>query len=155
MGKEIKMYATVDKDDKFTGVTYSEMNGAIESYHTEYGLTYVEVSSPVVNIGTTEVPSFGSPTTKQKDLYITNIWKSKRQDIVDNIEVTYNGIVYQGDEISQNRMNLAINVITDDTTTINWTAKNNSVVALNRVDLRSILIQSATQQMVVWNDGRP
>ena len=92
---------------------------------------------------------------KQKLLKKTIKWKKERQTKVDNIEVTYNNIVYQGDEISQTRMARAIMALPDDTTTINWVAKDNSVQKLTRVDLKAILLDAGSQQTQIWNKGRP
>jgi len=82
-------------------------------------------------------------------------WKKDRQQKVDNIEVTYNNIVYQGDETSQSRMTKAITALPDDTTTIPWTAKDNSTQSLTRADLKAILLDAGTQQSKIWNEGRP
>ena len=82
-------------------------------------------------------------------------WKQDRQQKVDNIEVTYNNVVYQGDETSQTRMTKAITALPDDDTTIDWIAKDNSIQSLTRVDLKAILLDASTQQSKIWNEGRP
>jgi len=82
-------------------------------------------------------------------------WKKDRQIKVDNIEVTYNNVVYQGDETSQTRITKAITALPDDDTTIDWIAKDNSVQSLTRVDLKAILLYAGTQQSKIWNEGRP
>jgi hypothetical protein len=82
-------------------------------------------------------------------------WKIERQNKVDNIEVLYNGVIYQGDEVSQGRMSVAINGLPDDTTTIPWVAKDNTVTPLNRLQLKEILLDAGTQQSLVWNLNRP
>lgn len=83
------------------------------------------------------------------------VWKANRAQLVDNIEVIYNGVVYQGDEESQTRMARAIVALPDDTTTINWIAKDNTVNALTRVDLKLILLDAGNQQSAIWNAERP
>lgn len=75
--------------------------------------------------------------------------KNNRQNIVENIEVTYNNVVYQGDEKSQDRMSRAI-VGMDDDDTIEWTAKDNSKVVLLRSDLKQILRLAGIEQTKVW-----
>jgi len=82
-------------------------------------------------------------------------WKQDRQQKVDNIEVTYNNVVYQGDETSQTRITKAITALPDDTTTVDWIAKDNSVQSLTRIDLKAILLDAGTQQSKIWNEGRP
>lgn len=84
-------------------------------------------------------------------------WKKNRQELVDAIEVTHNGIIYQGDEKSQERINRAITGISvmPVGSTINWTAKDNTVHALVRDDFIAILIDAGQQQSAIWNMGRP
>lgn len=82
-------------------------------------------------------------------------WKQQRQIAVDNIEATYNGVVYQGDEVSQTRMSRAIAALPDDVTTIDWVAKDNSVQQWNKGDLQAILLDAGMQQSAIWNQGRP
>ena len=68
---------------------------------------------------------------------------------VSNIEIKYNGVVYQGDEISQNRMSRTINGMLD-TDTIMWTAKNNSKVELTKEELIQILRLATIEQTKLW-----
>ena len=77
-------------------------------------------------------------------------FKSQRQEAVDNIEVTYEGTIYQGDEVSQGRMSRAILALPDDTTTTLWIAKDNTPMQLTRVDLSSILRLAGEAQTVLW-----
>lgn len=76
-------------------------------------------------------------------------FKKTRQQQVDNIEVTYNGNIYQGDETSQNRMTRAILAMTD-TEVIPWVTKDNKNVNLSKVDLSSILKQAGIIQTSLW-----
>jgi len=82
-------------------------------------------------------------------------WKTQRNNAVVNIEVTYNGVIYQGDEDSQSRLSRAILALSDDTTTTPWVAKYNSIHQLNRVDLSAILTLGGAEQSRLWNLGRP
>lgn len=82
-------------------------------------------------------------------------WKVKRQESIDNIEVTYNSIIYQGDEKSQDRMSRAINGLTNDTDTIDWVAKDNSIHPLTKIDLKNVLGLAGAEQSRIWNEGRP
>lgn len=81
-------------------------------------------------------------------------WKQERQNKVDNLEVTYNEVVYQGDELSQARVSRAIAVM-NDTETTQWVAKDNSIQILNKADLSAILKEAGTKQTKIWNEGRP
>lgn len=106
-------------------------------------------------------PSTGIPSTvlipklAQETAYLTKLWKENRQKAVDTIEVTYNAVIYQGDETSQGRMARAIIGLPDNVATINWVAKDNTVHALNKIDLQTILANAGTQQANIWNLGRP
>lgn len=82
-------------------------------------------------------------------------WKIARQIKVDAIEVTYNDVVYQGDEKAQTRMARSITALPDDVTTVPWTAKDDTVHLLTKTDLRAILLDAGSQQSILWNDGRP
>ena len=82
--------------------------------------------------------------------YILLQIKSNRTTLVENIEVEYNGVVYQGDETSQDRMSRAINGLPNDTTTISWKAKDNSSQELNRLDLKEILFLAGQEQTRIW-----
>lgn len=76
--------------------------------------------------------------------------KELRTLLVSNIEVEYNGIVYQGDETSQDRISRVINGLPDDTTTISWKAKDNSSKELTRLDLKEILFLAVQEQARIW-----
>lgn len=82
-------------------------------------------------------------------------WKDDRHTAVEGIEVTYNGVIYQGDEGSQTRMARAIISLPDDVATVNWVAKDNSITALTKPDLQAILLDAGTQQSTIWTAGRP
>ena len=77
-------------------------------------------------------------------------FKAQRQEAVDNLEVTYEGTIYQGDEVSQGRMSRAILALPDDTTTTLWIAKDNTPMQLTRVDLSSIHRLAGEAQTVLW-----
>lgn len=81
-------------------------------------------------------------------------WKTERQNKVDNLEITHNDIIYQGDETSQTRMSRAISIM-NDTETTEWVAKDNSIQILNKSDLSDILKEAGIRQTQIWNEGRP
>ena len=82
-------------------------------------------------------------------------WKTQRNNAVANIDVTYSGVIYQGDEDSQSRLSRAILALPDDVTTTAWVAKDNSVHQLTRIDLSAILALGGAEQSRLWNLGRP
>ncbi len=79
----------------------------------------------------------------------TDVLKYNKINLVASIEVLYNGTVYQGDEISQDRMSRAI-VGMDDDDTIEWKAKDNSKVTLLKSDLKQILRLAGIEQTKLW-----
>jgi len=95
--------------------------------------------------------------------YDLSVWKNQRQIIVNNIEVTFNGIIYQGDEIAQSRIDRTARGLrrldtldpTNAPHTMLWTAKDDSLHMLTADDLEDILIDAGLQQSVIWNEGRP
>ncbi len=89
-------------------------------------------------------------TERVDDLYLNQAKKQNRQILVDNIEVTYKGIVYQGDEKSQDRISRAINGLPSDTATITWKAKDNSSQELTKLDLKEILFLAGQEQTKIW-----
>lgn len=91
----------------------------------------------------------------QAFMRVFNTWKSSRAEAVNDIEVTYNSVIYQGDETSQNRMTRSIIALPDDITTIEWTAKDNTQHSLTRIDLATILALAGNAQAALWSTGRP
>ena len=89
-------------------------------------------------------------TERTDEDYLKQASKSNRTTLVENIEVEYNGVVYQGDEISQDRMSRAINSLPDDVVTILWKSKDNSNQELTRLDLKEILFLAGQEQTRIW-----
>lgn len=78
-------------------------------------------------------------------------FKSQRAEIVRSITVTTTaGHTFDGDEQSQNRMMRAIIAAQDDSETIDWTLADNSVVAVNRVELSEALRLAGLEQSAAW-----
>ena len=91
------------------------------------------------------------PKTKEE---LLKEWKEQRQKKVDNIEVTYNNVVYQGDELSQTRIARAITAM-GDSDSIDWIAKDNTIHKLTKDDLKAILLKAGQIQAKLWVEGRP
>ena len=89
-------------------------------------------------------------TERIDESYLKQISKASRTILVESIEVKYNGIIYQGDETSQDRMSRAINGLPDDIATILWKAKDNSSHELTRLDLKEILFLAGQEQTRIW-----
>lgn len=100
-----------------------------------------------------EVELFKNPPKTQEQLL--NEWKASRQLAVDNIEVLHNGVIYQGDEISQTRISRAMSVMTDTDVFDGWIAKDNTPHSLTKADFAAILKDAGIQQSLIWSAGRP
>lgn len=72
--------------------------------------------------------------------------KLEKNLLVNNIEIVYKNITYQGDETSQDRISRAINSLTNDLQTITWKAKDNSKQILTRYELKQILSLAMQEQ---------
>ena len=128
-------------------VSHTDVNG-IKIIDTPYQPEVTKQIRPYIGLDTTaRVDTYLIPTLQKR-------WKQDRQAKVDAIEVIYKGIIYQGDETSQTRMTKAITALPDNVTTIPWTAKDNTVSILTKLDLQAILLDAGTQQSVLWNTGR-
>ena len=145
----IKSYLLHNEDGtikQFTRCDESE----IELYQSEY-IEYSEDSFEFDSNYTYKVENGGVVKTERTDeIYLKQISKANRTILVENIEVEYNGVVYQGDETSQDRLSRAINGLPDDTTTISWKAKDNSSQELTRLDLKEILFLAGQEQTRIW-----
>lgn len=145
----IKSYLLHNEDGtikQFTRCDESE----IELYQSEY-IEYSEDSFEFDSNYTYKVENGGVVKTERTDeTYLKQISKANRTTLVENIEVEYNGVIYQGDETSQDRMSRAINGLPDDTTTISWKAKDNSSQELTRLDLKEILFLAGQEQTRIW-----
>ena len=126
-----------------------ENNGFIRN--NGYGL--LDIENTILNYIEKEdgvEPVFRELTNAELAPYLTAESKKTRAVLVENIEVEYNGVVYQGDETSQDRMSRAINGLPDDVTTISWKAKDNSSQELTRLDLKEILFLAGQEQTRIW-----
>lgn len=121
---------------------------------TQDDLELIDIENPVSNYiekedGTIEAV-FRELLDEELLPFVLKEKKELRTLLVENIEVEYNGIVYQGDETSQDRISRAINGLPDDTTTISWKAKDNSSKELTRLDLKEILFLAVQEQTRIW-----
>lgn len=98
----------------------------------------ININYPAVNLTQAEIED------KQRAEF-----KANRQLLLNNLEITYNNIIYQADEISQSRMARAI-VGMSDTDVITWIAKDNSSHQLTKSDLQNMLTLCGQAQIAIW-----
>ena len=82
-------------------------------------------------------------------------WKTGRQQMVDAITVEVDGFIFDGDEVSQNRMARAVTAADQLTDTTPWTLHDNSVVTVTAQQLKTACRLAGEAQTLIWNDGRP
>ncbi|WP_439830447.1 DUF4376 domain-containing protein [Aeromonas caviae] len=81
-------------------------------------------------------------------------WKAERQQRVDAITVEVDGFIFDGDEVSQNRMARAVTAADQLTDTTPWTLHDNSVVTVTALQLKTACRLAGEAQTLIWNDGR-
>lgn len=81
-------------------------------------------------------------------------WKANRELLVSQIEVEYNGYIFQGDETSQDRMSRALAVLPDDMNTT-WRTSDNQNVSISKDDLKEILFLAGQEQTRIWFEDEP
>lgn len=106
----------------------------LDDFHFDSNFTYKLIDNEIVVAERTDSE------------YLRLKTKNLQASLINNIEVEYNGVIYQGDETSQSRMSRAIAGLPDDTTTIKWRAKDNTSHELNRLDLKQILYLAGQEQ---------
>ena len=145
----IKSYMLHDSNNNVTQFTRCDET-EIELYQSAYieieEDSYTFDSSKTYKVENERVVSYD----RTDDAYVSMVKKSNRQVLVDSIEVTYNEVIYQGDETSQDRMSRSINGLPDDITTILWKAKDNSSHEVTRLDLKEILFLAGQEQTKIW-----
>ena len=118
----------------------------------QYNLPYVEFNINIYNpmdFKYLVVDNLVVELKRDDSGYIKQQEKEYRNNLVSSIEIVYDGMIYQGDEVSQGRMSRVISSMLD-TDTIMWKAKDNSKVKLTKIDLTQILRLSIIEQTKVW-----
>ena len=118
----------------------------------QYNLPYVEFNINIYNpmdFKYLVVDNLVVELKRDDSGYIKQQEKEYRNNLVSSIEIVYDGMIYQGDEVSQGRMSRVISSMLD-TDTIMWKAKDNSKVKLTKIDLTQILRLSTIEQTKVW-----
>ncbi|MDH1503551.1 DUF4376 domain-containing protein [Aeromonas caviae] len=82
-------------------------------------------------------------------------WKAERQQRVDAITVEVDGFIFDGDEVSQNRMADMIAGADDLADTTEWTLADNRVVVVTIRQLKQALRLSTASRAAIWNEDRP
>ena len=97
---------------------------------------------------------FDQPTIEAtfKDLsnHFRESFKASRAQAVDNIKVTVDSMIFDGDEASRARMVTAIASADSDTETTKWALADNTVVDVTRIQLKEALKLSGKEMERIW-----
>ena len=77
-------------------------------------------------------------------------WKSSRELAVSNITVTVDGMLFYGDETSQNRMARAVSAADSDSETTVWVLANNTPAIVTALQLKRALKLAGMAQTALW-----
>lgn len=84
-----------------------------------------------------------------------DLWKSEREERVRAIVVEVDGLHFDGDEDSQNRMARAVAGADLMTETTEWTLADNTVAMVSVQTLKTACRLAGEEQTRIWNEGRP
>lgn len=95
-----------------------------------------------------------NPSTEELAIQSLNDAKTERKNAVDEITVEVDGMVFDGDEISQQRMARAVvmfnsNNLTDDTKTV-WVLADNTIAEVTVEQLSKALLLAGQKQTELW-----
>lgn len=76
--------------------------------------------------------------------------KSERADYVSKIVVEVDGMKFDGDETSQDRMARSVVALNDDTETVQWVLADNTIAQVTRVQLKQALRLAGEAQTAIW-----
>lgn len=93
------------------------------------------------------------PPPSPEEVYIA--WKAQREQAVSLLRVEVDGLVFDGDEDSQNRMARAVAAADSLLETTEWTLADNTVVTVTVQQLKTACRLAGEEQTRIWNEGRP
>lgn len=76
--------------------------------------------------------------------------KNARANSVNNLTVTVDGMVFDGNEVSQERISRAISIMENPNETTLWVLHDNMIASVTKEQLQRVLKQAIQQQSVLW-----
>lgn len=76
--------------------------------------------------------------------------KSERADYVSKIVVEVDGMKFDGDETSQDRMARSVVALNDDNETVQWVLADNTIAQVTRIQLKQALRLAGEAQTAIW-----
>lgn len=92
---------------------------------------------------------------RQQDEIGYQSWKAARHVAVAAITVEVGGRIYDGDEISQNRMARVVAAAGSLDDVVSWTLADNSTAFVTARELKEALCLAGLKQTELWDAGRP
>lgn len=83
------------------------------------------------------------------------LWKADREERVRAIVVEVDGLHFDGDEDSQNRMARAVAAADSLLETTEWTLADNTIAMVSVQALKTACRLAGEEQTRIWNEGRP
>ena len=93
-------------------------------------------------------PKFSDEEVAMKQLVAA---KAEREDYVKRIVVEVDGMKFDGDEVSQDRMARSI-IALDLGEKVQWVLADNTIAQVTRAQLREALRKAGTAQTAIWSD---
>lgn len=91
------------------------------------------------------------PTLTDEEVKAQGITRAKeeRADAVGNITVEVDGMIFDGNEVSQQRIARCVMVLNDGES-ISWVLADNSVAPVTKEQLKKVLIRAVIKQSELW-----
>jgi len=118
-----------------------------DNWETE--ITYDEDGDEVSRTEMPTEPVEPIQPTDLVDTYARTMFKKGRTEQMNNLTVEVDGLVFDGDETSQNRFIRAITILVGDEE-MPWTLANNEVVMVNQTTLKKVLVAAGQEQSAIW-----
>ena len=93
-------------------------------------------------------PKFSDEEVAMKQLLTA---KAEREDYVKRIVVEVDGMMFDGDEVSQDRMARSI-IALDLGEKVQWVLADNTIKMVTRAQLREALRKAGSAQTAIWSD---
>ena len=136
---------------KFDGDRVIEMNdGSNTKFLKKLGFIEAEVEQSEKGgwYRKGSAPKFSDEEIAMKQLVAA---KAEREEFVSKIVVEVDGMMFDGDEVSQDRMARSI-IALDLGEKVQWVLADNTIKMVTRAQLREALRKAGTAQTAIWSD---
>ena len=134
-------------EDKYGSLTIGNMSIPANESNRHYRLALQEVEEGTATIEYWDGSQRQADYNEAKAL---SDWKTSRAAAVDAITVEVDGLIFDGDEISQNRMARAVSASSSEDETTTWVLVGNTAATVTAGQLKRALKLAGTAQTNVW-----